>query len=330
MKKENIVLIVFIGILCLLFINKNTFMNTSSSDFPIKIMFILLLITLFRLNIIYGCIGFIFVVIFYKYIITENFIDIDIDKTTYLDGIDVIYWINLDRSKDRRKKMEKLLEDPLFKKMDKVRIPAVDGKDPDFEKNIDNIITNRDPKNTNLEYGCTLSHLNAIKKFYDSEYDIALILEDDITLDFKKYWKTEIKNVIKNAPQDWEIIQLCYTLKNNKSIPKATYTKTYGNFYSTVAYIINKKGASKINNIYLNNKYHFKKSIIHAADWFIYLLCKSYTFKFPYFTYSYENDSVIHNDHLPSHIKSKMHIENYLQSITSFPSQTLPFGPEVT
>jgi len=32
----------------------------------------------------------------------------------YLDGIDVIYWINLDRATDRKIKMEKLFQDPMF------------------------------------------------------------------------------------------------------------------------------------------------------------------------------------------------------------------------
>ena len=32
--------------------------------------------------------------------------------TDYLDGIDVIYWINLDRSTDRRQRMQQLFEAP--------------------------------------------------------------------------------------------------------------------------------------------------------------------------------------------------------------------------
>ena len=32
----------------------------------------------------------------------------------YLDGVDIIYWINLERAKDREKHMKKVLDDPVF------------------------------------------------------------------------------------------------------------------------------------------------------------------------------------------------------------------------
>jgi hypothetical protein len=44
----------------------------------------------------------------------------------YLEGIDVIYWINLDRSPDRRKRMKKMFKDPAFKGKKIIRISAVD------------------------------------------------------------------------------------------------------------------------------------------------------------------------------------------------------------
>ena len=35
-------------------------------------------------------------------------------KTSFMDGIDIIYWINLDRSPERRESMEKMFEDEVF------------------------------------------------------------------------------------------------------------------------------------------------------------------------------------------------------------------------
>ena len=56
-------------------------------------------------------------------------------KTTdYLDGIDAIYWINLDRSVDRRQRMEKMFEDPVFAEKKIIRISAVDGKAHDIDQ----------------------------------------------------------------------------------------------------------------------------------------------------------------------------------------------------
>jgi len=53
------------------------------------------------------------------------------DLTEYLKGIDIIYYINLDRAVERRKNMEELLS---HFNIPNVRISAVDGKNiPDDE-----------------------------------------------------------------------------------------------------------------------------------------------------------------------------------------------------
>ena len=44
----------------------------------------------------------------------------------YLDGIDVIYWINLDKAKDRYKHMTDLFKDEIFKNKKIIRKRAVD------------------------------------------------------------------------------------------------------------------------------------------------------------------------------------------------------------
>ena len=43
------------------------------------------------------------------------------------------------------------------------------------------------------EYACTLSHIETIRKFSESPYEIALIFEDDVTMEYEKYWKKSIK-----------------------------------------------------------------------------------------------------------------------------------------
>ena len=90
----------------------------------------------------------------------------------------MIYWINLDRSSDRREKMKKMLETIDISNQ---RISAIDGKN---EKMYDIINTNN-YDSTDSEYGCLMSHLEAIRIFKDSTHNIALILEDDCTLELK-------------------------------------------------------------------------------------------------------------------------------------------------
>ena len=112
------------------------------------------------------------------------------NEKKYLDGIDIIYWINLERSPDRKKNMEEMFQDSAFSGILNERIIGVDGKK---DKIYDMIQVSKHTANDS-EYGCLLSHLNAIKQINESNHDIALILEDDCTLELKKYWK---KNFIR-------------------------------------------------------------------------------------------------------------------------------------
>ena len=44
-------------------------------------------------------------------------------KKQYLDGIDVVYWINLDRAKDRKEHMEKnVINDEIFEDKKVIRL----------------------------------------------------------------------------------------------------------------------------------------------------------------------------------------------------------------
>jgi len=59
---------------------------------------------------------------------SEDIYGENVNKDGYLDGIDVIYYINLDRSVDRRNHMERIFENSVFDDIKVVRFPAYDGK----------------------------------------------------------------------------------------------------------------------------------------------------------------------------------------------------------
>jgi GR25 family glycosyltransferase involved in LPS biosynthesis len=185
------------------------------------------------------------------------------------------------------------------------RINAIDGKNISNNYIIDRLKgINR--MRTKTEYACLLSHLDTIKLFSNSPYVNALILEDDISLEYTKYWNKSICDIIKNAPSDWEIIMLNYISINNLI---ELYTHNIdGKISSCQAYIINKKGATKLMNhiLLFDNKYTLNKHFTHTADDYIYSSLKTYVYKYPYFTYSIENDSTIHNWHLDYHNYGKV------------------------
>jgi len=226
------------------------------------------------------------------------------DLNDYLDCIDIIYWINLDRSINRRNNMLEILSDIDIKKQ---RITAIDGKNlPKAE--LYSQLGNIDYSRTDVEYACLLSHLNAIKTFNISNYNIALILEDDITLEYVKFWNKSICEIIKNAPKDWEIIMLNYQYNYDISnISTSDYVMNHkGNISCAQAYLINKRGSNKLmDKILKNNKYMLTKCNIHTADNYIFCMLKTYVYKYPYFTFPTDNDSTIHTSHLNFHKYSK-------------------------
>jgi GR25 family glycosyltransferase involved in LPS biosynthesis len=228
------------------------------------------------------------------------------NEEKWLNGIDAIYWINLDRSPDRKTWMEKLFEDPVFQDIRNERISAIDGKTPGLIDSLLDIPKKQDG-HTDVVYACLLSHLNAIRQFNNSSDNVALIAEDDICLDFQQYWKAPIKKVIDNAPDDWDIIQLYYFVGDD--FLKKEYTLNVNSEYpSAVAYLINKKGSKKLmEGTYVNNKYKLKMEHPHSADNYIYRELTSYVYKYPYITHRTENDSTLHQEHVDTiHTPFKM------------------------
>ena len=231
----------------------------------------------------------------------------------YINGVDIIYWINLERSKDRYKNMSDILSTfPI----DNIRISAIDGKnssDSAVYSKFNNYVPQ--PNITKMDNACLLSHLNAIKAFSESKYEVALIMEDDVSLDFIKYWNKSISDVIKNAPSDWNIIMLSYII--NQDLPDLTELYTLnedGRIWSTLSYIINKKTAINfINTIYKNNKYNLNIDSKHTADNYLFSNLKTYVYKFPFFIYPDNNDSNIHAEHLDTHMISKNRIRDILE-----------------
>lgn len=222
----------------------------------------------------------------------------------YLDGIDVIYWINLNRSVERRKEMEKMLSDPVFEGIPNHRFSAVDGKNANIFAMVD--FNPKFQNRTKIEYACLLSHLEVIRNFYEDPMkpEVALVLEDDICLDFKKYWNETIQEIIQNAPSDWEVIQLCYFGVRCEALPVKMYDDQTV-LYSTGAYLVNRKGAQKIANSYRNGKYELNLDFDISADIYLFQVMKKYAYKYPLFIFKSQNDSTIHSEDVMCHEHSK-------------------------
>ena len=150
------------------------------------------------------------------------------------------------------------------------------------------------------------THLNAIQTYSNIsadlvKYGIALICEDDLSLDFSKYWKHDIKSVIDNAPVDWEIIMLGYFSLN---INRPDIISDWSNEWSAISYLVRyEKLGSKIESLKSTdkNKWKCEKHELMVSDNYIFSKFKTYVYKYPYFTFPNDNDSTFHEDHLNYH-----------------------------
>ena len=137
------------------------------------------------------------------------------------------YWINLDKSTKRKLFMENQFKE---KNIDNVRVSAITPDDFDTFLANKRPLTCKHPGCVNCEYefACISSHIKAMKEAITNTNDEwFVVMEDDMLLPYDIDYDT----LIKDAPPDFEILQLCIS---------------YGN---TVEFLYN--------NLLLNNKLHF-------------------------------------------------------------------------
>jgi GR25 family glycosyltransferase involved in LPS biosynthesis len=221
-----------------------------------------------------------------------------------MDGIDVIYWINLPSAVERRNHLKKVLADDAFKNIPKVRIVA-NKPTKTLKSNFIIPISAQEGASINRiftlkEYACLLSHLNTIREFSKSKYETALILEDDVTIELKPYW-TPIQKVLDEAPKDWEIIKLNSSYYYKESDP--LYTKLKFPCYfsgknprckiSAAAYVIKKSAAKKLMRMWNGKRYKLPDKSYFSADYLIFEKLTTYDYKYQYFMIRTNNDTQI-------------------------------------
>ena len=196
-----------------------------------------------------------------------------------------LYYINLDRSINRKQRFLNRFDK--FNNYNIIRVKAVTPNDlPNY--NIQSSLlcsTLMKP----VEYCCTLSHLKSINISYNNNDQYSLIAEDDLIITKNINWEY----LISKLPKNWDIIQLYnipnLNINNSKKIntfKKNWLIKTNSTFYSTVFYLISRKGMKNILNRYLyNNNYIMltKHNKFCVADILIYSKINRYIFTIPLF-----------------------------------------------
>jgi glycosyl transferase family 25 len=96
------------------------------------------------------------------------------------------------------------------------------------------------------EIGCALSHINLYKEIIRKNINMCVICEDDIRLVPGINEKLQI--ILKELPDDWELVYLWYKTKVIKRLSKNIVTFPSLNHIpgGTVCYLLRKSGAQKL------------------------------------------------------------------------------------
>ncbi len=182
----------------------------------------------------------------------------------------VVYWINLDDSHVRRKRMESMFNerqaDLSTGVLTPIRVSAIDINDVDellrkglFETNSVKIMEKanedeedwqRHARNEYLkgEIASVLSHLYTILKAYDAGHDQVLVLEDDAVLS-KNFLITWYKHM-QRAPKGWKVLQWSTSnqvvLQQNRHLVGDFWLSWQPDHYGTTGYLINRAGMEEI------------------------------------------------------------------------------------
>ena len=125
-----------------------------------------------------------------------------------------IYWINMDRSTQRRVLMERMLN---RLNISHTRVPALDSKDPAAEQRFifrDGQGSHCKDEECRVEFRtvqfCAASHVTAMMMFLNTSTEpYALIAEDDLDVEaYTSYWERSFGEYFAEIPADWAIAQV--------------------------------------------------------------------------------------------------------------------------
>jgi GR25 family glycosyltransferase involved in LPS biosynthesis len=230
------------------------------------------------------------------------------------------YWINIDRSQDRRAFMEEQFKN---NSLDNVRVSAITPQDFDEVLEDKRPLTCKHPGcvRCEYEYACISSHIKAmIEGLKDESNDWFVVMEDDIVIPFDIDYNKMIGELLKEAPTA-QLVQLLilygqtvkalYNLSIAQNMP---FIKWQYLLPSTGMYIISREGAEiLVGKYFKNNKYDFTTCEYQVvADVALYSSINSYATTFPFAYPNIDLVSEIHPEHYEAHKETYLDIREVI------------------
>ena len=203
-----------------------------------------------------------------------------------------IYWLNLENDTHRREYMEKQFE--YWEIKNHTRIVGYDGRIDDV---CQHIVGAAPDQVTTSELGCCMSHLKAIKYFYEeTDDDYCLIFEDDVVLDLIKDWNFTWKDFFAKLPYNWDCVQLTTICTGNIHV---CIHHHFINDFSAAAYLITRHHASKIvKNHVRGKKFKLNNGIKPRPVSEDTIFGSGLTYSIPILLYRLDLGSAIHPEHI--------------------------------
>lgn len=147
------------------------------------------------------------------------------------------YYINLNHRDDRNKHIINQ-----FKSYNITNYERIEGCM--FNLNVENL-----NKKTNGRIGCTMSHIKALEKFINSDYEYCIVFEDDFIFTINKNEYEKILTDIFELNLNWDIILFSSNVMH--SIPYNHFLNKALNCQTTSSYLLTKNYAKKLLNNYI-------------------------------------------------------------------------------
>jgi hypothetical protein len=209
-----------------------------------------------------------------------------------LKGMGPVLWINLDTENDRQEHMNSLFDSY---EIENTRISAIDARG---NNDVSDLLVGKFPELlTQGELGCTMSHLKAIKHFYyETDLEYIIICEDDIVFDTVPYWPFTWGGYLSSVPYDWDVLQCAITSTKNL---RANLHPRLINDFCAAFYVITRHHAEKLIKHHIRgDKFRLDQRIKPRATSEEIIYNSGVTYSMPLFTYRYDFDSGIHQDHI--------------------------------
>jgi FkbM family methyltransferase len=233
-----------------------------------------------------------------------------------LNGFPTVHYVSLEESYDRRQELERKFSEYGIKPK-----PIISKKFAEC----DDVLTGEYLYQLNDgTKGCCVSHLKAIKEWYETtDDDYGFFCEDDLSLETVKYWNFNWEEFVSSIPDDAECVQL-FTIRGEYDTFKIR--ERYWDDWGATAYILTRDYAEKVIKNYIKeDSYHLEipNSTVMPLIENILFTSIGKTYTIPLFveninfksTFENEDDDV-NEGQKTNHRKSRDLVLNYWQSVS--------------